>query len=120
MPALSGRVTMGEGLSWSDCASAPALPDDLSALSSLTLFYPASTTPQFTSLPNGTGHAGRREGLLVASHDASALVEKCASCDAQTCVATHAGDESDATTTSAPVVMSVPAGPAVTATFSWQ
>jgi hypothetical protein len=119
-PALSGSVTMGEGLSWTDCGTTPALPDDLSGLASLTLFYPTSVTPQFTILPNGTGHDGQKQTLQVASFDASASTALCATCDELTCVPTLAGGSSSSIGTSLGQVVSVPGGAAVTATFSWQ
>jgi hypothetical protein len=113
-PALAATVTQGDGLSWSVCASAPALPDDLSALSSLMLFYPSGTTPQFTSFATGTPRGGQ---LFIASFDLTATANLCAGCDTQ-CVG--AGSQGLSTQSITPgAVLSVPAGPAITATFRW-
>jgi hypothetical protein len=117
-PSLSAAVTEGEGLSWSDCAAAPVLPDDLSALSSLTVFYPSSGAPQYTSFATGTTRGGL---LLLDSTDPSASASLCASCDTSTCAATTAAAQGLPTYGIQPGgVLAVPAGAAaVTATFTW-
>ena len=115
-PALSVAVTPGDGLSWSTCAAAPVLPDDLSTLSTLTLFYPSSTTPQFTSFVGGMDRGGT---LLLTSDDPSASASLCASCDPQTCTTTDASGALPAFATPPGAVLSVPAGAAVSASFFW-
>jgi len=113
---LSASVTQGEGVSWSDCAAAPILPDDLSPLSTLALFYPSSATPQFTSLALGTSRAGQ---LSVWSEEPSASISVCASCDALTCATADTAHALQTQAMAAGTVISVPAGPAVTASFFW-
>jgi hypothetical protein len=116
-PALTASVTQGEGLSWSDCSLAPSLADDLSALSTLSLFYPSSGTAQYTSFAAGTSRAGV---LLVSSNDTSASASLCASCDTTTCATTVLPDRGLATSAMQPgAVLTVPAGAAVTASFTW-
>ena len=112
--ALTASVTQGEGLSWSDCSLAPALPDDLSTFSTVSLFYPSSGTPQYTSLPTGRN----REGVLaLSSWDPSATASLCASCDPQTC-STFTHDHALTPYAVPPgAVLSVPAGAALTAAF---
>jgi hypothetical protein len=115
-PALTASVTQGEGLSWSECALAPSLPDDLSTFSMLSLFYPSSGTPQYTSFATGTG-MNPHGVLALSSYDASATASLCASCDPQTCeTITH--DNALQTFELPPgAVLSVPAGAALTASF---
>ncbi|HEY7370613.1 MAG TPA: hypothetical protein VIF57_00435 [Polyangia bacterium] len=115
-PTLSAAVTPGDGLSWSTCAAAPALPDDLSALSTLTLFYPSSTTPQFTSFAGATARGGV---LTLTSDDPTVSASLCASCDPQTCATTDASGALASPAMSPGAVLSVPAGAAVSASFFW-
>jgi hypothetical protein len=112
-PSLSGTVAAGDGLSWPVCASAPVLPDDLSGLSSLALFYPSSPTFQFSSLPTATSRPGQ---VFVASFDPTASVSVCTGCDQQTCVTGHA--LSLPVTPPSPL-LAVPSGDSLTATFFW-
>jgi hypothetical protein len=115
-PFLTATVTPGEGLSWSDCAAAPVLPDDLGSLSTLALFYPRSATPQFTRFGTGRDHGGL---LLLNTYDLAVTASLCASCDPQTCVMTDNASGALATYAMPPgAVLSVPpAAAAVTATF---
>ena len=85
-------------------------------LATLTVFYPSSTTPQFTSFTGATDRSGE---LLVKSPDGSASASLCTSCDAQTCMAIPAGHGLPTQTTPAGAVISVPPGPPVTASFFW-
>jgi hypothetical protein len=115
-PSLSATIDTGAGLSWSDCATAPILPDDLSALSTLALFYPSSTTPQFTSFASGM----KPGMLLLTPGEGIASASLCASCDQQTCVRSDDSWQGIVTYATAPgAVLTVPGGPAVTAAFYW-
>jgi hypothetical protein len=115
---LSASVTQGEGLSWSDCSLAPSLPDDLAALSKLSLFYPSSGTTQYTSFATAAGM--NRGGILaVTSYDASVTASLCASCDPQTCFAATRNNALNTLGMQPGDVLSVPAGPALTASFVW-
>jgi len=113
---LAASVDPGAGLSWSDCASAPAVPDDLAGLSSLSLFYPTSTTAQFTTLATGKDHFTQ---ALVASDDPTAAIGWCTACDAATCMLGDMNHSLSMPATPPGTVVSVPAGPARTLSFFW-
>jgi hypothetical protein len=114
-PTLSASVTQGEGLSWSDCSLAPSLADDLSTFSTLSLFYPSSGTPQYTSFATGTNDP---HGVLaLSSWDMSVTASLCASCDPQTCSPTSRNNSLMTFPLPPGSVLGVPAGPALTASF---
>jgi hypothetical protein len=102
-------------LSSFDCASAPALPDDLSLYQNLTLFFPGSVGAQFTTFAQGNDRLGV---LSLAADDPTATGSMCNTCDARTCTSTGVlgGLGTDVQTGS---VVSIPAGSALTATFTW-
>jgi hypothetical protein len=107
-----------DGLSWSDCAAAPAVPDDLRPFGNFSLFYPSSMTPRFTTFAAGTDQPG---GMQLLSEDASLTASLCTSCDPQTCAAIMAGItnvlETPAIVPGA--VLNISAGSAATAYFFW-
>jgi len=117
-PSLSATVTPGDGLSWSVCSGAPlpVLPDDLSALASLTLFYPSSPTSQFTSLPTPANRTGQ---LLVTSFNSTASISLCTGCDLQTCATADRIHALPLPVATPSPLVSVPAGDAITASFFW-
>jgi hypothetical protein len=102
-------------LSSYDCASAPVVPDDISRYSNLTLFFPSSVGPQFTSFAVGTS---RLADVLMLSDDRAAKGGVCTGCDAQTCTAVD-GSHSASAATPAGTVLSIPPGEAVTASIYW-
>ena len=114
-PTLSIDTNALAALSSSDCAAAPAVPDDLSQYSNLTLFLPSSAGAQFTTFASGSA---RDAVLSVTSDDPSATARLCDSCDAQTCTATGVGGGLGADIPTGKL-LSVPAGPTVTATIIW-
>jgi hypothetical protein len=112
-PSLSATIDTGAGLSWSNCGSAPALPDGLTTLSMLTLFYPSQTTPQFTRFA-----AVMRSGLLVlTSDDPTASATLCEGCATQSCQTTDQSSQALPTYEMPDPVLTVPAGAAVAASF---
>ena len=113
---LAASVDPGAGLSWSDCAAAPALSDDVAGLASLSLFYPSSTTAQFTALATGTDRLAQ---VFVTSDDPSAAIGWCTTCDDATCLLGDAGHTLSMPATPPGTVVSVPAGAARTASFFW-
>ena len=102
-------------LSSVDCATATSVPDDLSLYRSLTLFYPSSVGPQFTTFAQGSA---RDAVLSLAADDPSATASVCASCDAQTCTAPASKALAGPFLTG--TVLSVSAGPALTVRISWR
>jgi hypothetical protein len=115
-PALSVDLNALSALSSFDCAVAPAVPDDLSQYGNLTLFFPSSAGAQFTTFAAGsTGDAT----LSVTSDDPTATARVCGSCDAQTCTATGVGGGLG-TAIPTGTLLSIPAGPAVTANIIWK
>jgi hypothetical protein len=113
---LAASVDPSAGVSWSDCASAPALPDDVAGLASLSLFYPTSTTAQFTALATGTDRLAQ---ALVTSDDPGATIGWCTACDAASCVLGDAGHPLAMPATPPGTVVSVPPGAARTVSFFW-
>ena len=116
-PALAVGTGTPADLSSIDCASAPAVPDDLAALANLALFYPSSLGPRFTRFATGTDRAA---GVMALSDDDhSAPPSLCASCDLQTCSPIGVGRSVNTDTTPAGTVLYVPPGPALTVSFYW-
>jgi hypothetical protein len=102
-------------LSSFDCASAPAVPDDLARYQTLTLFFPSSVGSQFTTFAQGNDHLGV---LSLASDNPSATGSMCNSCDPQSCTNSSIGGGLG-TDVQTGAVLSIPSGSAVTANFSW-
>jgi len=113
--ALSVDTNALPALTAFDCAAAPAVPDDLSRYQNLTLFFPSSVGSQFTTFANGNDRLGV---LSLAADDPSATGSLCTSCDAATCSSTSVGGGLG-TDVQTGAVLSIPLGPAVTATFTW-
>jgi hypothetical protein len=97
------------------CATAPAVPSDLLSLASLSLFYPSSSSGEFTSL--GAGVPPRGSLLLISEGTASA--ELCSSCDQTLCSSVSSGGVATANGITAGWTLDVAPGDSVTATLSW-
>jgi len=115
-PTLAATTNALPQLSAIDCAAAAAVPDDVAALSDLSIFYPGSVGSQFTSLATGTD---RPTNLTVVSEDATAAFDLCTSCDTQSCAHGTAHSGLGAPNLPAGSILSVPPGPARTVTFNW-
>jgi hypothetical protein len=115
-PTLAATTNTLPGL-WSfDCAIAPTVPDDLSGLGSLSVFYPSSVGTQFTALATGTD---RTTSFMVVSDDPTAPVDLCTSCDPQSCSRANREHAIGLQALSPGTTLSVPPGPARTAMFYW-
>jgi hypothetical protein len=81
-PVLAVSVAPGEGLSWVDCAFAPAVTEDPASYGSLSLFYPSSTGARYTLF---AGAAERGGQLTLASDDPLAHGFACPDCGGADC-----------------------------------
>jgi len=115
-PALAVEANALPDLSTFDCASAPVVPDDLAPYGGMSLFYPSSVGPRFTTLAGGKD---RTQQVLVSSYDPAAAAGVCTSCDPQSCQAADADHAPTASTTPPGLIVSVPAGPALTVSIHW-
>ncbi|HXU03298.1 MAG TPA: hypothetical protein VN903_20170 [Polyangia bacterium] len=114
-PMLSVEPHALAALSSGACATAAPVTDDVSRYQNLTLFFPSSDTPQFTTFAMG------RDDVAVlnwSSDDPSAQGNDCVTCDVATCTPYGtAGGLGTATPTGQ--VLGVPPGPAMTANIFW-
>ena len=102
-------------LSSVDCTTATSVPDDLSRDWSLTLFFPSSVGPQFTTFAHGSD---RRARFSLAADDPSATASVCWSCDPKDCTSWGVGSELP-TEFLTGAVLSIPAGGPLTARIWW-
>jgi hypothetical protein len=116
-PALSGSVDVdGASVSFS-CASAPALPDDLSQLSRLSIFYPSSQASRYTGFASAAGRIGQ---MQVLSEYPGATAVLCDSCGSPTCSAISSDQVAGGAMIEPGWVVGIPPGPAsLTTHFTW-
>ena len=102
-------------LSSVDCTTATSVPDDLSRYRNLTLFFPSSVGPQFTTFAHGSD---RDAAFTLAADDPSATGSVCWSCDPQECTSRGVGSELR-TEFLTDTVLRIPAGGPLSASISW-
>jgi hypothetical protein len=98
------------------CASAAVVPDDLTELKTLALFYPSSEGAQFTRFAAGTDRGGQ---LSMYTDAPPATGSLCADCSGpQACAIAHV--TLNTAWMPAGTVLNVPPGAAATALFTWR
>jgi len=97
------------------CGAVPPVPDDLSQYNTLTLFFPTSVGPQFTTFLNGDA----RSAAMTVTAEGLVDISVCeGGCDTA-CTTFVRATSLPGITTPAGLTLGVPPGPPVTVNISW-